>query len=63
MPRTKTQKTSTSNTATDAIKEELESKIKTEPDLCDLKFATPAVSKKVKASTSRADDSTKIEEG
>jgi hypothetical protein len=57
MPRTKTTKAK--------VKEEPESKIKVEPELCEIKveeFQTPALSKKIKVSKSRADDSTKVEE-
>jgi hypothetical protein len=57
MPRTKT--------TTTKVKEEPESKIKVEPELCEIKveeFQTPALSKKIKVSKSRADDSTKVEE-
>lgn len=58
MPRTKT--------TTPKVKEEAaDSKIKVEPDLKEIKeeeFTTPAVSKKVKISKSRALESTKIEE-
>jgi hypothetical protein len=57
MPRTKT--------TTAKVKEEPESKIKVEPELCEIKveeFQTPALSKKIKVSKSRADDSTKVEE-
>jgi len=57
MPRTKT--------TTPKVKQEPDSKIKVEPELCEIKleeFNTPAVSKKIKLSKSRAEDSTKLEE-
>lgn len=57
MPRTKT--------TTPKVKEEPNSKIKVEPDLCEIKveeFQTPSISKKIKVSRSRAEDSTKLEE-
>ena len=65
MPRTKTVKSSTSKSVVE-IKEEPDSKVKTEPDLCEIKleeFITPSVSKKIKVSKSRPEDSTKAEEG
>lgn len=63
MPRTKTTKTSTSKSTTE-VKQEVISKIKDEPEISQIKreeFVTPAHSKKIKTSPSRAELSTKEE--